>query len=137
MSAVLRSVDPADDILPAPFPIQATQDVVIIEQREEQETRSGIILPGSSRLWPQGRIVSCGPGRTYAFFMDASGNTRAGQQCPMTVKVGDYVFLGKYQSGGEPMEINGKRYLACREGDIIGLARDGEFVDVKLVAPDA
>lgn len=136
MSAALKAVDPVDDLLPEPFPIQASSDIVIIEQRVEAETLSGIILPGGSRLWPQGRVVACGPGRTYSMYMDISGNTRAGQQVPMSVKVGDYVFLGKYQSGSEPMEINGKRYLCCREGDIIGVSGNGQYIDVKLVAPD-
>jgi co-chaperonin GroES (HSP10) len=70
------------------------------------------------------------------WFMDAAGVTRAGQRITPRVKVGDYVFLGKYQSGSEPVEINGKRYLICRENDIIFKAVDGKFVDVKLVAPD-
>ena len=49
----------------------------------------------------------------------------AGKFVPMTIAVGDYVIFGKYQSGGEPIEVDGKTYILARAGDLGGKSRDG------------
>jgi co-chaperonin GroES (HSP10) len=46
--------------------------------------------------------------------------------------VGDYVIFGKYNSGGEPIEIDGVKYLMCREGDIGGVSTVGPNLRVRL-----
>lgn len=117
--------------LPDNFPIQPFEDVVIIEQTKKEESKGGIILPGDTGKYPAGRVVAVGPGRTYSFFMDASGNTLAGKFVPVDVKVGDYVIFGKYQSGGEPIEFEGKTYILARVGDLAGRSRDGGEIEVK------
>ena len=115
------------------FPIIPTDDIVIIEQLTEEKTASGmIILTGDAKKFPSGRVVAVGPGRTYDVYMDASGNTMSGKMMPMQLKVGDWVIFGKYNSGGEPIEIDGKRYLMCRERDVGGKSRTGEPLKVRL-----
>lgn len=116
----------------AEFPLKAIKDIVIVEQLTEDFSSGGIALVGDDRKMPSGRIVACGPGKTYDYYMDASGNTMAGRTVPMELKVGDWVLFGKYLSGGEPIEIDGKRYLMCRENDIAATSRSGEPMRVRL-----
>lgn len=115
------------------FPFEATSDIVVVEQVEEEASPGGIVLPGDYRKFPSGRVVAVGPGRTYACYMDAAGHTLTGYTVPTTIKVGDFVVMGKFQSGGEPIEIpNGKRYVMLRESDIGLRSKSGEFVKVRL-----
>lgn len=113
------------------FPFEALSDIVVIDQLEEETSKGGIVLVGKERKYPSGRVVAVGPGRTYTDYMDASGQRQFGQVIPTTVKVGDYVIFGKYQTG-EPIEIEGKRYLMAREGDIGGRSRNGQPLKIKL-----
>ena len=114
------------------FPFDAVQDIVVVEQLQDDTSKGGIVLVGDDRKYPCGKVVAVGPGRTYAFYMDANGNTKAGHTVPCTVKVGDWVAFGRYNSGGEPIEIDDKRYLMCREGDIGLVSKTGEPVRVRL-----
>jgi co-chaperonin GroES (HSP10) len=118
--------------LPDNFPLQPFEDVVIILQTEKEESKGGIILAQKSRKFPSGRVVAVGPGRTYSFYMDASGNTMAGKFVPTGVEVGDFVVFGKYQSGGEPIEFDGKKYILARVGDLAGRSRDKQEIEVQL-----
>jgi co-chaperonin GroES (HSP10) len=117
------------------FPIQPLQDIVIVEQLTQDTSAGGIVLTGDHRKFPAGQVVAVGPGRVYSNFMDATGNQTIGQLVPTTVKTGDHVLFGKYQSGGEPIEIEGGEYagrvfLMCREGDLGGVMP--EAVKVRL-----
>jgi co-chaperonin GroES (HSP10) len=114
------------------FPIEPIGDIIIVEQLTEEKTAGGIVLTGDHKKFPCGRVVACGPGRVYTTYLDASGHHLAGQVVPVSVKVGDYVIFGKYNSGGEPIEIKGKKYLMCREGDIGGISRIGSDLRVRL-----
>lgn len=114
------------------FPITPFEDIIYIEQAIEEKTRGGIILAGESRKVQGGRVVAVGPGRVYVIPMDATGNNSAAMFVPTKTNVGDYVVFGRYQSGGEPIEHNGKRYLVAREGDLGGKSRDGEPVSFRL-----
>ena len=117
----------------ADFPFEATSDIIVCEQVEEEASPGGIVLPGDYRKFPSGRVVAVGPGRTYACYLDASGNTLAGYTVPTSIKVGDFVVMGKFQSGGEPIEMpNGKRYVMLRESDIGLVSKSGQFVKVRL-----
>ena len=118
--------------LPEGFPLQPFEDVVIIEQTEREVTESGIVLTGDYKKFPSGRVVAVGPGRTYSFFMDASGNTLAGKHVPTQVEVGDYVVFGKYQSGGEPIEFEGKKYVLARVGDLAGKSVNKQEIKIRL-----
>lgn len=114
------------------FPIEPFSDVIIIEQLEESTSKGGIVLVGKERNYPSGRVVAVGPGRVYSDYMDASGQRQFGQVIPTTTKVGDYVLFGKYQSGGEPIMVNGKKYIMAREGDLGGRSRNGEPLKIRL-----
>jgi co-chaperonin GroES (HSP10) len=116
------------------FPIAPLQDVVIVEQLTEEQNEHGIILPGAAGEYKSGRVVACGPGRVYSTFMDASGNMQVGHFVPMTVKVGDYVIFGKYQSGGEPIIVDGKKYLMCREGDLGGKTVNQKPIKIRIAS---
>lgn len=118
--------------LPEDFPLEVFEDIVVIEQLEEETTAGGIVLTGGYKKYPSGRVVAVGPGRIYSFFMDATGNTVAGKHVPTTIKVGDYVVFGKYQSGGEPIEWNGKKYILARAGDLAGKSKSGDMVRIRL-----
>lgn len=118
------------------FPIDPMQDIVVIEQFEEEKTSLGIILPGDAKKFPCGRVVAHGPGRVYSAYMDASGNNHLAYFVPVTVKVGDWVIFGKYQSGGEPIEWNGRKFLMCREGDLGGVSKSGEPVRIQRARVD-
>ena len=114
------------------FPLVALSDIVIIEQLEEEQTKGGIILVGGETKFPCGRVVAVGPGRVYSTFMDATGSQQVGQFIPTALKVGDWVLFGRYQSAGEPIELDGKRYVMARETDIAAISRDGNPVSIKL-----
>ena len=118
------------------FPLIPLADIIVVERKTTAMSAGGIMLVGKSRDWPCGRVVAVGPGRVYSSFMDASGHQQAGQFIPNTVKVGDFVTFGRFQSGGEPFSINGRHFVLCRETDIAGISRDGSEIDIKLDVPD-
>ena len=118
------------------FPLIPLADIVVVERKTTAMSSGGIMLVGKSRDWPCGRVVAVGPGRVYSSFMDASGHHQAGQFIPNTVKVGDFVTFGRFQSGGEPFSIKGRHFVLCRETDIAGISRDGSEIDIKLDVPD-
>jgi co-chaperonin GroES (HSP10) len=115
----------------ADFPITPLSDIVIIKQHKEETSKGGIVLLEKSQKFPCGRVVAVGPGRVYSSYLDASGHHMGGHEVPMRVKVGDWALFGKNQSGGEPIEIDGERYLMCREQDLAGVSRSGEPVFIK------
>ena len=110
------------------FPLEPFEDVVIVEQAMEEKRASGLILAGGAEKLQCGKVVAVGPGRTYAAFMDASGNTQFGYTVPINVKVGDFVVFGKYTSGGEPIYRDGKKYLMCRANDLAGKTPNAEAI---------
>ena len=81
-----------------------------VEVREEV-TAGGIVLPDVDDA-QKVRIACCfaiGPGEA-----DERGNEKR-----RFVKAGDFFLFGKYQSGGEPIKINGVTVLQFRQGDIV------------------
>lgn len=113
------------------YPFRMLSDIVVIEQSVEEKSKGGIVLLGDDRKLPCGRVVAVGPGRVYTSFMDASGHNQAAYFVPTTVKVGDWVTFGRYQTG-EPHEIDGKRYLVAREGDLAGVSKNGDPIVLHL-----
>ena len=118
------------------FPLMPLADIIVVERKTTDFSSGGIMLVGKGRQWPCGRVVAVGPGRVYSSFMDASGSHQAGQFIPNTVKVGDFVTFGRFQSGGEPVELDGRHFILCRETDIAGISRDGSELSIKLDIPD-
>jgi chaperonin GroES len=82
-------------------------DRVLVKRLSDQEkTSGGIIIPDAAKEKTQtGTILAIGAGR-----LDSDGKV-----VPMTVKVGDVVYFGKY-SGTEADED----HLIIREDEILG-----------------
>lgn len=129
-----QAMQAAEDSM-ADFPLRVLSDIVVLEQEIEDKTKGGIILVGEERKLPCGRVVAVGPGRIYTSMMDASGENQIAYFVPMNIKVGDWVSYGRYLTG-EPLELNGKRYLMARAGDIACVSKTGESVPLRLAKVD-
>jgi chaperonin GroES len=91
--------------------IKPLEDRVLIKQGQAEEvTAGGIVLPDTAKEKPQrGRVEAVGPGK----LMDS------GKRGKMGLKTGDQVFYGKY--AGTEVEINGQKYVICRESDVLAV----------------
>ena len=87
-------------------------DRIIIEVAEvELKTKSGIIMPETSKEKPQkGKVVAVGKGKML------DNGTRVEPE----VKVGDEVIFNKY--AGSEIKIDDKEYLVIRESDVLAIA---------------
>lgn len=93
--------------------LKPLEDRVIIEPiKEEEKTKSGIILPetASKEKPEQGKIVAVGPGR----YED-------GKRIAMDIKVGDRIIFSKY--GPDEIKIDGKDYLIAKSSDILAIIK--------------
>lgn len=93
--------------------IKPLQDRVVIRRVEEKkESAGGILLPGSAQeKQNMGEVVAVGPGKA----------SDSGTIVAMTVKVGDKVMFGQYNSGQEVKDDNGEALLIMREDEIIAI----------------
>lgn len=116
------------------FPVEPFEDVVIIEQVVEETTKGGLIIANTdASKMPMGRVVAVGPGKLFVSTFNAAETLQAAVFVPTKLRVGDRVMWGRYRTGGEPWEFNGKRYVAAREGDLGGrITLDGPL-DIRLV----
>ena len=92
--------------------IKPLADYVLIEPiKEEEKTKSGIILPQTAEKErpEQGRVVAVGSGK----------KNENGQIIPMTIKVGQTVLFTKY--GPNEIKVDGKEYLMAKEEDILAV----------------
>ena len=91
--------------------IKPLGDRVVVEVAEvELKTKSGIIMPETSKVKPQkGKVVAVGTGKLL------DNGTRAA----MEVKVGDEVIFNKY--AGSEVKVDDKDYLVIRESDILAI----------------
>lgn len=116
------------------FPIEPFEDCVYIEQVKEETTKSGLIIANTEHSkMPMGRVVAVGPGRFYFSAFNASQTMQAAVFIPTRLKVGDMVLWGRYRTGGEPMEYEGRVYVMAREGDLGGRIKGGKPVNLRLV----
>jgi chaperonin GroES len=84
--------------------------VVIQPTPREEMTKTGIVLPDTSKEKPQeGTIISAGPGR-----LNDEGNRE-----PMDVKKGDKVLYAKY--AGTEFKVDGEEYLIVSQKDILAV----------------
>ena len=92
--------------------IRPLEDRVVVQQLEaEQTTAGGIVLPDSAREKPQqGKVIAAGPGKLLE---------KTGERGQMSLKVGDFVFYGKYS--GTEIEIDGQDYVILRENDVLAV----------------
>jgi chaperonin GroES len=91
--------------------IRPLHDRVLIKRIEEQDqVRSGIIIPDTAKEKPQrGEVIATGEGK---FRED-------GTRQPLDVKAGDHVIFGKYS--GSDIIIDEEEYLIVREDEILGI----------------
>ncbi|MFO0702291.1 MAG: co-chaperone GroES [Candidatus Andersenbacteria bacterium] len=85
--------------------------IVLRPSKEEEKTKSGIVLPATaSKEKPeQGEVVAVGPGRL----------NDEGKVVPMSVKVGDTVVFQKY--GPTEVDVEGEELLVVAESDILAI----------------
>ena len=91
--------------------IKPLGDRVVIEVAEvELKTKSGIIMPQTSKEKPQkGKVIAVGTGKLL------DNGTRAVPE----VKVGEDVLFNKY--AGSEVKVDDKEYLVIRESDILAI----------------
>lgn len=91
--------------------IKPLGDRIVIEVAEvELKTKSGIIMPETSKEKPQkGKVVAVGTGKLL------DNGTRAVPE----VKVGEEILFNKY--AGTEVKIDEKDYLVIRESDILAI----------------
>lgn len=84
--------------------------VVILPAEADTKTKSGIVIPDTSKEKPQkGKVVAIGTGK----LLDN------GQRAAMEVKVDDNVIFNKYS--GTEVKVDDVEYLVIRESDILAV----------------
>lgn len=92
--------------------LKPLHDNIIVKQfKEEEITKSGIILPGTlNKEKPQeGEIVATGKGRL----------NEKGELVPLELKVGDKIIFSKYSPN--EIKIDGEDYLVMKESDVLAV----------------
>lgn len=92
--------------------IKPLGDRVILKPiREQEATKSGIILPETvDKERPEkGEVIAAGPGKLL----------NDGKRAQMSVKVGDKVMFKKY--GPDEIKIKNEEYLVISEEDILAI----------------
>ena len=84
-------------------------DRIVVKRVEEKEVKKGsIIIPDTAKEKPQkAQVIAVGPGKT----------TEEGKVIPLTVKVGDFVLIGKY--AGNELRVDDNEYVFLREDEIL------------------
>jgi len=87
--------------------------VVIKPAKEDEVTKSGIVLPDTvDKERPEkGEVVAVGEGK----MLDS------GQRAPMSVKVGDIVMFKKYSP--DEVKIDEEDYLVISQSDILAVIK--------------
>lgn len=85
--------------------------VIVKAAAQEEITKSGIVLPGSSEKDrpEKGEVIAVGAGKI----------NDNGQLMSMSVKVGDQVIFKKYSP--DEIKIDGEEYLILNESDIVAI----------------
>ncbi len=89
--------------------IKPLSDHILIEPiKEEEKTKSGILLPESleKEKPEQGKVIAVGPGK---------------KNIPMEVKKGDTVIFSKY--GPTEIKLSDKKYLIARQEDVLAIIK--------------
>jgi len=82
--------------------------------KNEEKTKSGIILPASAEKErpEQGKVIAVGPGK----------KNKKGEIIPVSIKEGQKVLFSKY--GPNEIKIDGKDYLIAKEDDILAIIEE-------------
>ncbi len=88
--------------------IEPLFDRIVIKQNEaQQQTASGIFLPGNSQEKPQiATVVAVGPGGVVD-----------GREVEMMLAVGDQILYPKY--AGSEFKFEGEDYIILRQSDVL------------------
>ncbi len=91
--------------------IKPLDDRIVVEPADaEERTAGGILLPDQAREKPtRGKVLAVGPGKLL----------ETGNRGPLSVRVGDEVYYGKYS--GTEVDVNGKKYTVLRESDVLAI----------------
>ena len=92
--------------------IKPLSDYILIEPiKEEERTRSGILLPETvdKESSEQGKVIAVGPGK----------RTSADKMISMDVKVGQKVLFKKYAPS--EIKVDGKEYLIAKQEDVLAI----------------
>ena len=83
--------------------------VVLKKLVAEENTKSGILLPGQNKEKPQqAEVVAVGPGGVVD-----------GKEVKMEVKVGDQVIYSKY--AGTDVKVEEEEYIIVKQNDILAV----------------
>ena len=88
-----------------------TDHLVVKPLKDDQENKSGIVLPETAdkEKSSRGQVMAIGDGR----ILDN------GNRLPMTVKVDDKIIFRKY--GGDEVKIDNEEYLILTESDVLAI----------------
>ncbi len=92
--------------------ITPLSDHILIEPiKEEEKTKSGILLPETARKErpEQGKVIAVGPGK----------KNEDGKVIPVSIKPGQKVLFTKY--GPNEIKVADKEYLIAKEEDILAI----------------
>lgn len=91
--------------------IKPLDDRIVVEPADaEEKTAGGILLPDNAKEKPtRGKVLAVGPGKLL----------ETGNRGPLSVRVGDEVFYGKYS--GTEVDLSGKKYTVLRESDVLAV----------------
>jgi chaperonin GroES len=111
---ITRIVEEVTGTMASAIKLQPLGDRVVVRPAAREETtRSGIVLPDTSKEKPQrGEIVAAGKGRT----------NDEGKRVEMDVKVGDTVLFAKY--AGTEFKHDDEELLILSEKDILAVLND-------------
>jgi chaperonin GroES len=91
--------------------ISPLNDRVLVKRIEQtEEVRGGLIIPDTAKEKPQeAEVVAVGPGK-----LDDDGD-----RLPTTVKVGDWVLVGRY--AGTDIKLDDEEHTIVREDEILAV----------------
>jgi len=94
--------------------IRPLHDRIVVKRIEEKETvLGGIIIPDTAKEKPQeGEVMAVGQGKRLD----------DGKLCPLDVKVGDRILIGKYS--GSEIKLDGEELVIIREDEVLGVIED-------------
>ncbi len=88
------------------------EKIVVKLEKNEEKTRSGIVLPDTAKEKPQrGTVIATGSGK----LLDN------GKKVEPEVKKGDTVIFSKY--AGTEIKVDGEKYLILSENDVLAIIK--------------
>lgn len=92
--------------------IQPLGDRVLVKPtKQEEKTKSGIVLPDNSQEKPQeGNVMEVGRGKVVDGLLQ-----------PLEIKKGDKVLFSKY--GGDEISVDGEEWKIISESDILAIIK--------------